>query len=1766
MRFLLFFLCLTASLFAEPKDPYSLAVTEGEPAALVEGCVSAITGDFYLNEVDALIQGYIPLRLPRQHLSGDGKGRLAGWSFIDHLHAVYKGGDQEHKITIQEPNGSTFVFKCPAEDVYNHFRKKKHPPKFRPPAGSETLGLTNTSQGEISGRNNLKNAYVRLENEGTYLVVYCSDQTVRRYKVHHEKKHFKDVFTREESSKIKYLLESETLPSGHQVIYNCDKEDRLVSIRTTSPSRNKTYAQASFNYRHKRAEKTPTVDISLSDGRVLSYRYEEKGEEIFLLRTVISPDSPEESIFYHPRERHSGSLVSRITLPQLRFYDIDYYREGHNNVYGVDIKIKDKRDPRFLRVKTLKAPINHDDQPHPTHRFFYFPDQRYTDVRAIDNTLTRYHYSPSMRLETILRFDHGDVLNHRETFEWSGSGDLYARSYFDAQGSLMLSRRFQYDDRGNVTREELRGNLSGQANHQEVYAIRREYSGDQRDLLLKEEEQNGKTTLYTYLANTNLVTGKFLCDGPRIKVRTFYEYDGDHVLIKEIQDDGVTTDKNDLSHVKTRTIKAITPTPGGPFIDMPQVVEERYWDGQREVPLKKTVFCYTAGGKIERQDVYDADGAFRYSLKNTYDGLGRLTSESNAMGQMATYTYDAMGNRQTATAPSGKRRSIMHYDFCNRLKVLEEIGLDQITHTTHYNYDSKHNKIAVKDSFGNATYYDYDFLGRVIRTHLPTVLDENGNAVTPVIHSGYDSAGREVARTDGQGFTTLRQYNAKSQVTSIQYPDGSKEYFLYNLEGTLRAHTDQEGHTTTHTYDTFGRCVSTKDPLGMITTYIYDAFHLTAIQDAEGYTTTYTYDGAGRKIAEERNNERIEYTYDNLGRLRSVKTGDLSQITEYDLLNRVTEERQEDQQGHLFSKVTYAYDEAGNQKAITRFVMGQEVQELFSYDSFDRLILHTDTKGYQTTYCYDESAQDSLGQRILQKTTTDPLGQRTIETYDSLGRSTSIQIENSVGATCSSEKKYYDKNNNLCRQISTLYPQEEEREIQWEYDNRNQLIALFEPGDKETFYSYTPKGYLKQTIKPDQVVLKRGYDPKGNLVSLQSSDQTIAYAFRYNALGQLVSSLDLTTQTATLRMLDSSGKVLTEKLAHGLALTNTYDAQGRRIRLTLPSKDLISYDYDALFLRSVNRYNASGMLLYTHAYEEYDLSYNLLREQLIYDLGHIDYTIFPDGKEAAISSPFFSQNITGYDPVGNITALNTQSDTTQYSYDDLYQLTQETGPFPHTYAYDSHYNRLQKDGETYSLNSLDQLTTRRYDPNGNLALSGHTSYTYDALDRLIGVQAPHQRLKFTYDSFHRRLSKTVYEQDRGIWQPTEQYLYLYDGQNEIGATDSSGNILQLRVLGITPHAEIGAAIAIEIEGKTYAPIHDLFGNVAALVSPDGQICQSYRYDSFGNHTATTNLSNPWKFASKRQDQTGLIFFGRRYFDPAAGRWTTPDPIGFQGGINLYSFVENNPLAHLDLYGLNIYSSVPPVTTPMIATQPVAPPQVSTRQVAPGSSSNSSAKSARSTSPKHSMIKNFSVGAVHGMGNCGLAVLGTAASCGQIISAPLYFLSGQWAVWGQHWDALQSSNVQRHYSWERQMQNLLPNEERLPYYSHIVATTQSISDGVLLGAALGPALLSKGVQALAQRSVFNGIKLSPKNSVLSIDSSRVGEAEKLINTYLGEGTLFIRNRAGDPVFLSKDGLRRVRFDFERPYPHISPHMHIDENIGRGIWKESKQIYPINVPPY
>jgi hypothetical protein len=78
------------------------------------------------------------------------------------------------------------------------------------------------------------------------------------------------------------------------------------------------------------------------------------------------------------------------------------------------------------------------------------------------------------------------------------------------------------------------------------------------------------------------------------------------------------------------------------------------------------------------------------------------------------------------------------------------------------------------------------------------------------------------------------------------------------------------------------------------------------------------------------------------------------------------------------------------------------------------------------------------------------------------------------------------------------------------------------------------------------------------------------------------------------------------------------------------------------------------------------------------------------------------------------------------------------------------------------------------------------------------------------------------------------------------------------------------------------------------------------------------------------------------------------------------------------------------------------------------------------------------------------------------------------------------------------------------------------------------------------------------------SPQVKQVGGQVKQFLGKDARVITNKAGDKVFVSKDGLRRVRFDINRPNPHLNPHSHVEVKLN-GKWIKSGPIYPKDVAP-
>ncbi len=117
---------------------------------------------------------------------------------------------------------------------------------------------------------------------------------------------------------------------------------------------------------------------------------------------------------------------------------------------------------------------------------------------------------------------------------------------------------------------------------------------------------------------------------------------------------------------------------------------------------------------------------------------------------------------------------------------------------------------------------------------------------------------------------------------------------------------------------------------------------------------------------------------------------------------------------------------------------------------------------------------------------------------------------------------------------------------------------------------------------------------------------------------------------------------------------------------------------------------------------------------------------------------------------------------------------------------------------------------------------------------------------------------------------------------------------------------VGGLLSVRDSSGAHVVGYDGNGNVAALFGQSGESAR-YEYGPFGEVIRATGpmaRTNPFRFSTKYQDdETDLLYYGYRYYSASTGRWLSRDPLGENGGENLYAFVGSDPLGQIDYLGL-----------------------------------------------------------------------------------------------------------------------------------------------------------------------------------------------------------------------------------------------------------------------
>ena len=279
-----------------------------------------------------------------------------------------------------------------------------------------------------------------------------------------------------------------------------------------------------------------------------------------------------------------------------------------------------------------------------------------------------------------------------------------------------------------------------------------------------------------------------------------------------------------------------------------------------------------------------------------------------------------------------------------------------------------------------------------------------------------------------------------------------------------------------------------------------------------------------------------------------------------------------------------------------------------------------------------------------------------------------------------------------------------------------------------------------------------------------------------------------------------------------------------------------------------------------------------------------------------------------YDANGNIQSRTLPGGTTQYGYDDLDRLTSETGPAKtQSLTYDPNDNRLS-DGsgnKTYTANTNQLATvngqTVTRDKAGNITLIRGLSLEWNQAGQLKTVKQGSTQLATYYYDYKGRRSRKV--------TPTETTIYIYDLSDQLMVEfDGQGNPLRTYVWA-DDHP-----VAIIVHGTPERVIYletDHLNTPIAARDEQAKLIWKWESDAFGSTLpnedpdkdgvkTTINLRFPGQFYDK---ESGFHYNHHRYYDPQTGRYLSSDLIGLVGGINLYAYVEGNPLSYTDPLGL-----------------------------------------------------------------------------------------------------------------------------------------------------------------------------------------------------------------------------------------------------------------------
>jgi RHS repeat-associated protein len=833
---------------------------------------------------------------------------------------------------------------------------------------------------------------------------------------------------------------------------------------------------------------------------------------------------------------------------------------------------------------------------------------------------------------------------------------------------------------------------------------------------------------------------------------------------------------------------------------------------------------------------------------NIYDNLQRLTNSSDARGAL-TYVYKNLDLAQ----------------------VVDRMGFP-----TSYGYDSMRRKTAETNALGNYTLFNYCSCGS-----LDSVQDAAGN------------------------FTQFF-YDNQARLTNTLYPDGFAVTSWFDLAGRITNSVDSAGTSSTNWFNNQGLIIAVSNAFGRVQATIFDALdRATNTIDANGVGVTNIYDDLNRPLAR---------SYPDGGVEKFVYSYGVAQMTAY--TNQIS------------NPTLYGFDPLGRKTAETNANI--EVTQ-FSYSPAGDLLTLTDGKNQSTTWIYDQfgrvtnklDASSSLiflykydfNNRLTNRWTPEKGG--TTYGFDSVGNLTNVQYPASGTISLA-----YDVLNRLTNMVDSVGV------TRYTYDAVGQLLSEDGPWNNDTV-NYTYSNRLRSGMRITQPsaspwIQSYAWDGAKRLTNTASPAGSFGYTYD-------------PVRHAQIQKLS---------LPNGVAITNSYDSVSRELNTVLINSaqavlDSHQYGFNRASQRTqqvftatnyVNyNYDPAGQLIAAQGFDPAAAATNRWHERLgyYYDAaGNLNRRT-----NNALIQTFGVNNLnelTTATRSGTMTVAGTTTSTaTNVTVNTSNAFLYSDSTFAATnfsLANGSNtFTAIAKDAygrsdTNVSIAYLPSTNSFVYDANGNLRTNGQQILDYDDENQLITNSVPGAwKSEFVYDGKMRRRIRREYIWQYGTWHRTSETRYVYDGNLVIQERDAN-NLPQISytrgkdlsgslqgaggIGGLLARTDL-RAMAVGSSAYYFA---DANGNITALINTNQQFVAKYVYDPFGNTMSASGPlcdANLYRFSSKEvQIQSGMYYYGYRFYDAGLERWINRDPVGERGrdGLNVYAFVRNNPADRLDANG------------------------------------------------------------------------------------------------------------------------------------------------------------------------------------------------------------------------------------------------------------------------